>query len=160
MPLPTMLLLYWFWLTEICMCHKPRPTRDKMCDLQIALQWRSYCRFSIVPVLYTQDTFTPFFNFEVGHFDHHFFFLSFGAAMKGSQFTQLYCNIWLLSFTTCFLSGRGRLLNSRKCRLFCMHIHHSTRCLFEQWTPVGSSEAAVSGFCFSILLRYSCKNWL
>ena len=33
-PLPTMLLLYWFWLTEICICCKPRPTRDETCDRQ------------------------------------------------------------------------------------------------------------------------------
>ena len=32
-----MLLLYQFWLTEICICCKPCPTRDKMHDLQIAL---------------------------------------------------------------------------------------------------------------------------
>ena len=31
-----MLLLYQFWQTEICICCKPRPTREK-CDLQIAL---------------------------------------------------------------------------------------------------------------------------
>ena len=37
MPLPTILLLYWFWLTEICICCKPYPTRDKTHDLQIAL---------------------------------------------------------------------------------------------------------------------------
>ena len=28
-------------------------------------QWRSHFCFSILPVLYTQDTFTPFLNFEV-----------------------------------------------------------------------------------------------
>ena len=32
-----MLLLHRFWLTEICTCLKPRPTRDEMRDLQIAL---------------------------------------------------------------------------------------------------------------------------
>ena len=37
MPLPTMLLLYRFWLTKICICRKPRPTKDETHDLQIAL---------------------------------------------------------------------------------------------------------------------------
>ena len=37
MPLPTMLFLYRFWLTEICICCKPCPTRDELHDLQIAL---------------------------------------------------------------------------------------------------------------------------
>ena len=37
MPLPTMLLLYRFWQTEICICCKTHPTRDETCNLQIAL---------------------------------------------------------------------------------------------------------------------------
>ena len=36
----------------------------------------SYFRFSILPALYTEDTFAPFSNFEAGHFAHHFLFLS------------------------------------------------------------------------------------
>ena len=115
----------------------------------------SHFRFSILKVLYTQDIFTPFSNFEVGHFAQHFLFLSFSVAMKGIQFTQLCCHISFLSFTTHFLSSRGRLLNSRKRRLFCLHIQHATRCLFEQRTPVGSSETAVCGFCLSIS-QYVC----
>ena len=49
--------------------------------------------FSVLPVLYTQDTFAPFLNFKVGHFVRHFLFLSFDVAMKGIQFTQLRCHI-------------------------------------------------------------------
>ena len=37
LPLLTMLLLYQFWLTEICICCKPSPTRDEMPHQQIAL---------------------------------------------------------------------------------------------------------------------------
>ena len=95
-------------------------------------------------------------NFEVGHFARHFLFLSFCVAMKGIQFIQLRCHISFLSFTrltTYFLSSRIRLLNSRKCRLFRLHIQHTTRCLFERRTPVCSSEAAVCGFCLSISLQ-------
>ena len=44
--------------------------------------------FSIFPILYMQDTFTPFSNFEVGHLAYTFLFLSFGVAMKGIQFTH------------------------------------------------------------------------
>ena len=114
-------------------------------------------RFSVFPILYTQNTFASFSNFKVGHFARHFLFLSFGVAMKGIQFTQLRCHISFLSFTrlnTCFLSRRGRLLNSRKRRLFCLLIQHATRCLFERRTPVDSSESAVCGFCLSILLQF------
>ena len=84
------------------------------------------------------------------------FFLPFGVAMKGIQSTQLHCHISFLSFIqliTCFSSGRGRLLDSRKHRLFWLHIHHTTCCLFEWRTPVGSSEAVVRRFCLLISLH-------
>ena len=32
-----LLILYCFWLTEICICRNPRPTRGETCDLKIAL---------------------------------------------------------------------------------------------------------------------------
>ena len=69
------------------------------------------------------------------------FFLPFGVAMKEIHSTQLRCHISFLSFvwlTTFFffLTSRGRLLDSRKRRLFCLHIQHITRCLFERRTPV------------------------
>ena len=100
-------------------------------------------------------------NFEVGPFIRHFlllsFFLSFDVAMKGIQSTQLHCHISFLSFvrlTTCFfLSCWGWLLDSRKLRLFCLHIQHAIRYLFEWRIPVGSSEAAVCRFCLSISLH-------
>ena len=68
-------------------------------------QRRSRFHFSILPVLYTQDTFMPFLNFKVGHFSCHFLFLSLGVAIKGIQFTLLHCHISFLLFTwftTCF----------------------------------------------------------
>ena len=52
-----------------------------------------------------------------------------------------------------FLSSRGWLLDSRKSWLFRLHIQHTTCCLFECRTPVGSSEAAVCRFCLSISLQ-------
>ena len=54
-----------------------------------------------------------------------------------------------------FLSSRRRLLDSGKRRLFCLHIQHATRCLFERRTPVGSLEAAVCRSCLSISLQVS-----
>ena len=77
-----LLLLYQFWLAEICICHKPHPTRDKTCDLQIALpKMLMLPFFSILLVLHTQDTFTLVLNFEVGYFAHHFLLLSFFLLM-------------------------------------------------------------------------------
>ena len=84
------------------------------------------------------------------------FFLPFGVTMKEIQSIQLCCHISFLSFvqlTTCFFSSCRQLLDSCKCRLFCLHIQHVTRCLFEQWTLVGSAEAAVCGFCLSVSLH-------
>ena len=103
-----------------------------------------------------QDTFAPFSNFEVGHFAHFFLFLSFFVAMKGIQFTQLRCHIsffLFIQFTTCFLCSHGRLLNSCKHQLFCLHIQHTSHCLFEQRIPVGSSETTFCRFCLSISLH-------
>ena len=146
-----LLLLYQFWLTEICICRKPRPTRDETQDLQRTL---------MLPFFYTSGT--PHArhihaSFEL--WDRLFcssllvsFFL---LVLLWNEFTQLFCHISFLLFvqlTTCFLSSHGWLLDSCKHQLFCLHIQHATR-LFEQQTPVGSSEAAVCGFCLSISLQ-------
>ena len=40
------------------------------------------------------------------------------------------------------LSSQGRLLDSHKCRLFCLHIQHSTCCLFERRTTVSYSDGS------------------
>ena len=81
-----LLLLYQFWLAEICTCHKPRPTRDETRDLQIALPMTPmllFCLFvfSILLVLHTQDTLGLVSNFEIGHFARHFLLLSFGGVL-------------------------------------------------------------------------------
>ena len=159
MPLPTMLLLYWFWLTEICSISP----ETRRVTYKLHSQWHSCFHFSILPVLYTQDTFAPFSNFEVSHFACHFLFLSFSVAMKGIQFTQLHCYISFLSFTqltTYFLSSCGWLLNSCKRQLFHLHIQHATCCLFEWRTLVGSLEAVVCGFCLSISLPFNYPTWI
>ena len=71
-----------------------RPIWDEMRGQQIALPTTlTLPFFSVLLVFYTQDTFEPFLNFKVGHFAHHFLFLSFSVAMKGIQFTQLRCHI-------------------------------------------------------------------
>ena len=65
-----LLLLYQFWLAEICICHKPRPTRDETSDLQIALPNTLMLPFffSILPAFHPQSTFALVLNFGVGHF--------------------------------------------------------------------------------------------
>ena len=156
MPLPTLLLLYRFWLTEICICCKPHPTRDKMHDLQIELPTTLMLLF-----FYTSGTLharhiCAIFELWGRLFCSSLLFFSFGVATKGIQFTQLRCHISFLSFTwltTCFLSSCGRLLKSCKRQLFCLHIQHATCYFFEWRTPVGPLEVAVCRFCLSISLQ-------
>ena len=90
-------------------------------------------------------------NFEVGHFACHFLLLSFFLLVLLWNI-QLHCHISFLLFI-CFLSSQRWLLDSCKRQLFCLHIQQATHCLFEWWTLVGSSEAAVCGFCLSISLQ-------
>ena len=54
-----------------------------------------------------------------------------------------------------FLSSRGRLLDSRKRRLFYLHMQHTIRCIFERRTTIRSSETLVCGFYPSI----SIQSW-
>ena len=77
MPLPTMLLLYRFLVDRnLPMRRDVGPTNCTPNDAHASV-------FSVLPVLYTQDTFAPFFNFKLGHLARHSLFLSFGVAMKG-----------------------------------------------------------------------------
>ena len=151
-------LLYQFWLGKICICHKPSPTRDETHDQQIALpKMLMLLFFSILPVLHTPKTLALVLNLEVGHFARHFLLLSFWCCYERnsihivslSHFISLVCS----AHHQFFLSSQGQLLDSRKRRLFCLHIQHTTCCLFKRLTPVGSSEAAVCGFCLSISLH-------
>ena len=74
MPLHAMLLLYRFWLTEICICHKPHPTRDETL-------WPTNCPpndahasvFLYFQYFICKTHFALVSNFEVGHFAHPFF---------------------------------------------------------------------------------------
>ena len=155
-----MLLLYRFWLTKICICCKPRPTRDEMRDLQIALLMMLTLSF-----FHTYGALHPRYIhaiFELwGRPSCSSLLACFFVAMKGIQFTQLRCDISFFSFTrftTCFLSSWGRLLNSLKHRLFCLHIQQAIHCLFEWWILVGSLETAVCGFCLSISFQTLFAN--
>ena len=133
----------------------PIPPEMRSVTYKLHSQWCSCFRLSVLPVPYMQHTFAPVSNFEVGHFARHFFFLSFGDAMKGIQFTPLHFHISFLSFvriTTCFLSRYGWLLDSHNCWLFHLHIQHTTH-IFKRQSPVGSSDTADCGFCFSISLQ-------
>ena len=100
-----MLLLYRFWLTEICICHKPRPTRDETRGLKIAPSTTL-----IIPFFNSSGTLharhiraifelwgRPFYSSLLVSF--------FDVAMKGIQFTQIRGHFSFLSFTrptTCF----------------------------------------------------------
>ena len=96
--------------------------------------WPTNCKDAHASVLiYTSDT--PHARHICAHFElwgrpfHSLFlasfFLPFTVAMKGIHSTQVCCHISFLSYiwlTTCFLSNWGRLLDSRKPRLFCLYI--------------------------------------
>ena len=155
MPLPTMFLLYRFWLTEICICRKPRPTRDEIYKLHS--QRRSYFRFFLYFRYSTHETHSCHFSTLSSAILLVTFclFLSFFVAMKGIHTTSLSHFISLIHSVhhLFFLSSRRRLLNSHKSRLFRLDIQHATHCLFERRTPVGLSEAAVCGFCLSISVQ-------
>ena len=162
--MPRLLLLYQFKLAEICICHKPCPTRDEMRDLQIAhprtlmLPFFFYTsgtphgrHFCTCLELWGRPFHSSLLSFSLPSF------LPFKVAMKGIQSTQLCCYISFFSrlfgSPPVFLSSQGRLLDSHKRWLFCLHIQHTTHCLFERRTPIGSLEVAVCGFCFSISLH-------
>ena len=119
----------------------------------------------MLPGLYRQDTFTPFLNFEVGHFAWHFLFVSFflcGYERNSIQTASLSHFIFLIHsvHNLFFLSSRRRqLLSSCKHWLFYLHIQHATCCLFERWILVGSSETAVCRFCLSISLQVPFMIW-
>ena len=120
-----LLLLYQFWLAEICICHKPHPTRDETRDVQIAL-----------PRMLT----LPFFFYTSGtpharHIHTHF-----------ELWHRPFHSSLLTSFFLLVLLWKRWLLDSCKRRLFHRHIEHATHCLFERRTLVGSSEAAVCEF--------------
>ena len=108
-----LLFLYQFWLAEIFKCHKPRPTRDETCDLQIASP-----RTLMLPGFFFYTSGTPHARHVRAHFELRgrpfcssllvSFFLPFGVAMKGIHSTQLRCHITFLSFvrlSACFLSS-------------------------------------------------------
>ena len=154
-----LLLLYQFWRAKICICHKPYPTRDETCDLQIALPTMLMLPF----FFYTSST--PHTRHSRTGFE--LWGRPFCSSLLASSF--LLVLLWkefnphsfivtfhfpclFIQLTTCFLSSRGQLLDSWKRQLFCRHIQHATR-LFEWQAPVGSLEAAVCGFCLSISLQ-------
>ena len=77
MPLSTILLLYQSGWPKFAYVANPIPPETRCVTYKLHSQRRSCFHFSILPVLYTQDTFTLFSNFEVDYFARHLFFLSF-----------------------------------------------------------------------------------
>ena len=71
-----LLLLYRFWLAEICICHKPRQRQDAR-PTNCTSKDAHASVFSILLTSHTQDTFVLVLNFGVGHFARHFLLLYF-----------------------------------------------------------------------------------
>ena len=160
----------YIWLTRICICCKPHPTRDETRDLQIVL-----------PTTLTLLFFHTYGALHVRHIHAIFklwgrpfcssllcLFLSFFVAMKGIQFTKLHCHISFFSFTrftTCFLSSCGWLLNSCKCRLFCLHIQQAIRFSLNNESRLAHRRQQSAGSAFQFhynhpLLRASFPNYI
>ena len=62
------------WL-KFAYVANPVPSEMRCVTYKLPTQRCSCFRFSILPVLYMQDKFAPFSNFEVGHFAYHLFFV-------------------------------------------------------------------------------------
>ena len=60
----------------------PIPPETRHVTYNLHSQRHSCFRFSILLVLYMQDTFVLVSNFEVGHFAHHFLFFSFRSCCE------------------------------------------------------------------------------
>ena len=152
MPLPTMLFLYRFWLTEIYICHKPCPAKDKMHDLQITLPM-TLSFFFTSGTLHTRYIRTIFRVW--GRPFCSLLFVSFFRCCyeRNSSHTASLSHFISLIHSAHHLFFYPAMDNSHKRRLFHLHIQHTTHCLFEWRTPVSSSEAVVCGFCLSISLH-------
>ena len=146
------------WL-KFAYVTNPVPPETRCMTYKLHSQRHMLPFFSILLALHTQDTFTLVLNFEVGHFTCLFLLLSFFLLVL--LWKEFLPHSFMVTFhfscspgspPVLFSFGQGRLLDSRKCQLFCLHIQHATHCLFEWQTLVCSLEAVVYGFCLSILL--------
>ena len=114
-------------------------------------QQRSRFRFfSVLPVLYTQDTFAPFFELQGRQFCSSLLVSFFRCCNERNSIHTASLSHFISrpfgSSPVLFLSSCVRLLNSRKRQ-------HATRGLFERWIPVGSSEIAMCEFCLLVSLH-------
>ena len=149
----------------------PETRRDETHDLQIALQIalvlpcfffytsgtphtrHNRARFKLWGRLFRSSLLASFFFFFF-----FFFFLLWKEFNSHSFVVTFHSSRSFVRLTTSFLPSRGRLLYSRRRLLFHLHIQHAICYLFERQTPVGSSEATVSGFCLSISLQSVSKQ--
>ena len=140
-----LLLLYQFWLVEICICNKPIPPEMRPMTYKLHSPRKLIVPFfSILPALHMQDRFTLVTSW---------FFLSsffpFGVAMKRIQFTQLHCHISFLSSGSppiFYPAGNGCWIHVNISCSACIY----TACHLSLWTM----KAAVCRFCLSILLHH------
>ena len=138
-----MLLLYWFLADRnLHMRRDAGPTNCTPNDAYASV-------FSVLSVLYTQDMFAPFFELQGRPFWSSLLVSFFRCCYERNSIHTAslshFISRSLGSQAVLFLSGRVRLLNSRKRQ-------HATRGLFERWISVGLSEIAVCSFCLSVLL--------
>ena len=157
-----LLLLYQFWYLH--MLQTPSHLRRDAWHTNCTPKDAHASVFSIFPVLHTQVTFALVLNFDIGHFARDFLLLSFFLlALLWKEFNSqgLRCHISFLSFvrlTACFLSSRGRLLDSRKRRPFRLLIRGSLnkfRDFFRMGTFIDSTRIKLQSL-RSNLLRLQC----
>ena len=139
-------------------CHKFRPTRDEMRDQQITPPRTLMLPFFFFFFLYFRHSrsktrsclfWRPFASF--------FFLVLLWKEFILHSFVVTFHFSHLSSSPPVFLSSWGWWLDLHKCRLFCLHIQHTTHCLFEWQTLVSWLEAAVCGFYLSISLQICCE---
>ena len=90
-----LLLLYLFWLAEICICHKPHPTTETRHMTNKLHHHGHSCFhfFSILLRLHTQDTLALILIFEVGHFAR-FIFLPLFFDIKKKCLISIHLRNW------------------------------------------------------------------
>ena len=163
-----LLLLYQFWLAEIYICHKPRPTRDETRDLQIALPRTLMFPFFFLFFLYfrysthkTRSFWT--LRLAISLVTSCFFLSSFWCCYERnsfltaslSHFISLVCPAHHLFF---FYSAGDGLLDSRKRRLFCCIYSMSLVVSLNYEPRLDHQRKQSAGYAFQFQYRYALSK--
>ena len=138
MPLPTMLLLYWFWLTKICICHKPCPTRVEMRDQQIALPTTLMLLFFYASGTLHSRHICAIFELWGRPFCLSLLVSFFGCCYESNSIHTASLSHFI---SLVHLAHHLFFIQPWTVAEFRLHIQHATHCLFEWRTQVGLSEA-------------------